>query len=147
MKDAAIKNDIKREDFDFILTCCLYSFQYCTLLSFSTHQHRKNTYELRIKELEYVYMENTLLLFSYLESYINNDVPVMPVLVHFHIKYEIQHSVGIILLDTDHTCMQYSSHWRTEIRTCLFAASIKTKRHSVTATHIITDQENSSYTK
>ncbi|KRY50810.1 hypothetical protein T03_1382 [Trichinella britovi] len=39
-----------------------------------------------------------------------NDVPVMPVLVHFHIKYEIQHSLGIILLDTDHTCMQYSSH-------------------------------------
>ncbi|KRX50881.1 hypothetical protein T09_14811, partial [Trichinella sp. T9] len=39
-----------------------------------------------------------------------NDVPLMPVLVHFHIKYEIQHSLGILLLDTDHTCMQYSSH-------------------------------------
>ncbi|KRZ61753.1 hypothetical protein T02_3289 [Trichinella nativa] len=48
---------LKREDVDFILTCCLHSFQYCTLLSFSTHQHRKNTYRLRIKELEYVYIK------------------------------------------------------------------------------------------
>ncbi|XP_003368381.1 hypothetical protein Tsp_13446 [Trichinella spiralis] len=46
----------------------------------------------------------------YLLRFSKNDVPVIAVLVHFHMKYQIQHSLGIILLDTDHTCMQYSSH-------------------------------------
>ncbi|KRY03798.1 hypothetical protein T01_2402 [Trichinella spiralis] len=39
----------------------------------------------------------------YLLRFSKNDVPVMPVLVHVHIKYQIQHSLGIILLHTDHT--------------------------------------------
>ncbi|XP_003370392.1 hypothetical protein Tsp_14189, partial [Trichinella spiralis] len=56
---------------------------------------------------EFAYVDMVIV---YLLRFSKNDVPVMHVLVHVHIKYQIQHSLGIILLHTDHTCMQYSSH-------------------------------------
>ncbi|XP_003367431.1 hypothetical protein Tsp_14199, partial [Trichinella spiralis] len=56
---------------------------------------------------EFAYVDMVIV---YLLRFSKNGVAVMPVLVHVHIKYQIQHSLGIILLHTDHTCMQYSSH-------------------------------------